>query len=189
MLINFIGSPSSGKTTTAAMLYASLKETGIVCEFSTEQARLYIARKRVRLSLPPSKFPTLTDADQILIMQKQLEIDETFVESCGPNVLVISDSSPLNSLLYMDSETLSKKSVKDCIARSIAITTATFLAEPIAMTWSKDPNRVHTQKQSQAVQQRIAPILATLPPFRVVPLCGSPTERLLAVQNYVFRLL
>jgi len=189
MLINFIGSPSSGKTTTAAMLFASLKEAGVLCELSGEQARLYIARKKLQLALTPEQFPPLDDSDQFAIMRQQLEVDETFVTSCGPKVLVISDSSPINSLLYMSSARRTAAEVQEYVARSLSITSATFLAAPISRVWSVDPNRVHSQEQSQAVQRQIPELIASLPSFKVIDVCGTPTDRLLAVQNFVFGLL
>jgi len=190
MLINFIGAPCSGKTTTAAMLFSSLKETGISCELSSEQARLYIARKKVQLKLSPKQFPTLTDKDQVKIMVQQLEVDEALVTSCGCDVLVISDSSPINSLLYMGTKTRTASEVQEYIRRSLKITSATFLAAPIVRrNGVADPNRIHSQAQSDLVQQQIPALLSSLPPFKVIDLCGSPAERLLAVQNYAFGLL
>ena len=47
MYVNFIGAPCSGKTTSAAKLFAELKEMGLEVEFVSEYARLYIAKKRI----------------------------------------------------------------------------------------------------------------------------------------------
>ncbi len=191
MLFNFLGSPQSGKTTTAAMTFASLKEIGLVSEFSSEQARLYIARQRVLWGYGPDDKVTLTDEDQVEIMKQQLEVDETLVKACGPAVFIISDSSPLNSMLYMSPKCRNRGDVLDMYRRSKAITTGSFYMHTIYRGWvdQRDPNRIHDEEQSQQIDKLIPQFLMEDPELndKVTPVFGSTTERLLIVKNRIFR--
>lgn len=186
MLFNFIGCPQSGKTTTAAMLFAGLKETGVVAEFCPEQARYYIAKLRVTNNLLPEDPLTLTDEDQYNIMKAQVENDETFVKACGRTVMIVSDSSPLNSLLYMTPDFRKSKEVQELVERSRYITDASFYAHPIYRPYVHDPNRIHSEAQARLIDKQIPDLLKLYPTLPVVEIDGSVTERLLLVQNRVF---
>ena len=173
------------------MTFASLKEIGLVSEFSSEQARLYIAYKRVLWGYGPEDKVVLTDEDQLEIMKKQLEVDETLVKACGPEVFIISDSSPLNSVLYMSLEARQRPEVMEMVKRSLAITTGSFYMHPIYRGWSdqRDPNRIHDYEQSQKIDLRIPQRPGELPDLndKTTPVFGTTTERLLTVKNRIFR--
>lgn len=188
MLFNFIGCPQSGKTTTAAMAFASLKENGFITEFSSEQARLYIANRRVHLNLKPQDSFKLTDVDQLNIMESQLRIDETLVKACGPDVFIISDSSPLNSVLYMSPEFRRRPEVIQMVKRSVELTTTFFYMHPITQGWSWDPNRVHNFEESMKIDHLIPQLLAELPDLnlKTVPVFGTVPERLMTVKDRMF---
>lgn len=186
MFINFIGCPQSGKTTTAAMCFASLKETGVVTEFSSEQARFYIARQRVEQQLQPEDNLSLTDEDQFQIMKAQVERDSILVKACGPRVVIISDSSPLNSLLYMTPEFRADRRVQSLWDKSLQITDVSFYAHPIYKPYLNDPNRIHTEAQSRAIDQMIPEMLKAFPELLIVEIDGNVSERLLLVQNRIF---
>jgi hypothetical protein len=191
MLFNFLGSPQSGKTTTAAMTFASLKEIGLVSEFSSEQARLYIAQQRVLWGYGPEDKVTLTDQDQVEIMRRQLEMDETLVKACGPEVFIISDSSPVNSMLYMSPEARRRGDVLDMYRRSKALTTGIFYMHPIYRGWSdqRDPNRIHDYEQSQLIDKLIPEFLKEDPELndKTIAVLGTTVERLLTVKTRIFR--
>ena len=186
MLFNFIGCPQSGKTTTAAMLFASMKETGMVAEFNLEQARFYIAKLRVKYQIPPDKSFSLDDADQFEIMKAQVEADETLVKACGPKVTIISDSSPLNSMLYMTEDFKNTPEVQELASRSLAITDLSFHMLPIYRPYLEDPNRIHTEEQSKIIDQEIPKLLSRFPGLNVAGVSGTMAERLLLVQNRIF---
>lgn len=186
MLFNFIGCPQSGKTTTAAMLFSSMKETGMIAEFCPEQARFYIAKLRVKLGLRPEEQLALKDIDQFKIMLAQVEADEILVKACGDKVVIISDSSPLNSMLYMSPEFRDNKDVKDLAKRSLELTSMSFHAYPIYKPYLQDPNRIHTEEQSKLIDLQIPALLANYPFLNVVPIDGNMSERLLVVQNRIF---
>lgn len=173
------------------MVFASLKEIGLVSEFSSEQARLYIARQRVLWGYGPEDKMALTDEDQFEIMKKQLEVDETLVKACGPEVFIISDSSPLNSMFYMSPECRKRGDVLDMYRRSKAITTASFYMHPIYRGWSdqRDPNRIHDYEESQLIDKLIPQFLAEDPDLndKTVAVVGTTNERLLTVKNRIFR--
>jgi len=183
MLVNFIGSPASGKTTTAAMLFATLKECGVSTEFIVEEARRYIALRKES----PEDMPLLSDADQYHIMATQLQSEQWMVRSCGPQTLVISDGSPLNALLYMSPEFRGNTSDGFPVQKLIQYTrelmkkgSLTFLCEPL---WNyrsvRDPNRVHSSEEIQKIDDLVVPVMSA--EFDLNGwhwLRGSPKERL-----------
>lgn len=180
MLVSFIGSPCSGKTTTAALLFAQLKEQGTACEFITEQARSYIAELRIKQGLLPQERIKLTDSDQVAIMERQLNLDAAFRYSVGEDGLVIADSSPLNALLYMTEHTRNTEQVKKLTAQAVQLTDLVFYTPALESFFGFDPNRVHTFAESEAIAQSIYPILNGSCPeifSKVVPLKGSPQTR------------
>lgn len=93
MLVGFVGAPSSGKTSLAAEVFVTLKKSGLSAEFIAEFARLHIARKR-----RPGQELTLTESDQLHIFDQQHLLEKTMNNS---STIVITDSSPLNTLLYL----------------------------------------------------------------------------------------
>jgi hypothetical protein len=186
MLFNFIGCPQSGKTTTAAMVFASMKEVSRVAEFCPEQARFYIARRRVRAGLRPQDHLALDDADQFEIMKAQLEADEVLVKACGPEVIIVSDSSPLNSMLYMSPWYRKTKEVQDMALRSLEITKTSFYAQPIYRPYQQDPNRIHDEEQSRAIDKLIPELLQEYPGLNVAEIHGTVSERLLICQDRIF---
>lgn len=178
MLVSFVGSPCSGKTTTAAMLFAALKEQGNPCEFITEQARSYIAELRYKGQIPPSAPVKLTDEDQIAIMLRQLHLDTAFRYSVGDGV-VIADSSPLNALLYMTPEC--RERVKEHTEEAVNQTDLVLFSPAVHYApFGADPNRVHTMEQSHEIEKSIYAVFNQFCPLifpKVVPLRGTPSTR------------
>lgn len=186
MLFNFIGCPQSGKTTTAAMVFASMKETGIVAEFIPEQARYYIAKLRVQKNLLPEEKLILNDSNQIEIMKHQVEMDEILVKACGDRVIILSDSSPLNAMLYMSFTCRRSKEVQDLALRSLVITKTSFWAHPIYRPYQQDPNRIHSEEESKSIDKRIPELVSEFPTLNVVNIHGTTSERLLIVQDRIY---
>lgn len=185
-LFNFIGCPQSGKTTIAALLFAGLKEVGMVAEFSPEQARFYIAQQRVIQGLRPEQKLVLTDSDQLNIMRAQVEVDEVLVKSCGPKVFIIGDSSPFNSMLYMSPEFRESVEVQELAHRAQNITTASFLAEMLDRPFELDPNRVHDESQSRKINELIPILLSKFPKLETCSVHGTTPQRVLLAQNLIF---
>lgn len=178
MNIAFIGCPSSGKTTTAAMVFAKLKEAGVPAEFVPEYARLYIARERVGQNLEPHQDVHLCDDDQLNIMFEQHNVCEIMSKACGPDVVVVNDSSALLALLYMSDVQRAALSVQICVEEIVKNTNVFFYAAPIEDPFLFDPNRVHDQKQSLAIDAEIPKVLSRYAPdVKLVPLTGSPELR------------
>lgn len=178
MLISFLGSPGSGKTTTAAMLFAMLKEQGTNCEFITEQARSYIAAKRLREGKPAPEAIELTDGDQCEIMTMQYDIDLAFRFSCrNYPTIIVSDSSPLNSLLYMSPEC--RMQDRDFSNRVVEQTDIFFICPALGLH-SADANRVHTAEQSIEIDKKLVQTLTEVVPAfsrKAVFLRGEPTAK------------
>lgn len=180
VLISFVGSPCSGKTTTAAMLFAALKEQGHVCDFITEQARSYIAKHRFAQGLGPNDPVQLSDEDQIHIMDAQLSLDRAFRFAVGDSGLVICDSTPLLGLMYMNPETRNDPRVKRIVEESVKTTDILFFCPAVSPPPGLDPNRVHTLEQSREVERNLFPVFQQHCPgifSKVVPLKGLPTTR------------
>ncbi len=175
------------------MFFASLKDSGQISEFIPEQARVYIANKRleayeaVQLKelqdgtiggvAPWSTKIELTDEDQSLIMNKQSKADLTMLLASGPSTTVVTDSSPLNALFYMSPE--SRKKHVDLAKEVASRTSIFFYVKPVAFT-SGDFNRIHSEKFSKELDDQILPLLAECVPEiipKIIPLIGRAEER------------
>lgn len=159
MKIQFIGCPCSGKTTTAAQVFARLKESGMTCEFIPEQARLYIAKARLSSRTSPRDSLILTDEDQLLIMKQQNAAEQLMQRACGDDVLIITDSSPLNSILYMTDAFRQKEEVSACVTQAVQQVDLIFYSPPVMIGSPFDPNRVHTMQESLKINDSIPEIL------------------------------
>ena len=154
MLIGFLGIPSSGKTTLAATTFVELKRMGICAEFVVEIARGYIAKKRRETK----QDVVLTDEDQSRIMLQQAEAEDLMNDK---QVIVISDSSPLNSLLYL-TESLYEKVIGETndivnLVRDYDMLVVCHESDaPIA----KDLNRLHGEESRRGLTARLEKLVA-----------------------------
>ncbi len=190
MLFSIIGSPCSGKTTVASAVFAKLKEDGIPAEYISEQARVYIAKKRVRLGLDPVAQFEMTDHDQFNIMEDQLELEEVLSKACGPDVILIADSSSLNSLLYMSQDFRQDRFVQQMTARSVELINTVFVAPPVQRSGALDPNRVHDYQQSLEIHTSIPNVLQECCPLlKTLPLIGYPSNRMALVLQEIYRVI
>jgi predicted ATPase len=176
MIVNFVGAAGSGKTTTAAMLFAQLKQQHIVCEFITEQARIYIAQYRLDRNVKPNEEIHFHDFDQLDIMSNQSKIEHAFINSVG-NGVVITDSSPLNALLYMSQWFKDKRKIdchigrqlNDLIEQSVKNIDVVFFCPITRSMVEDDHNRIHSFEQSIEVEKSIKPIFTECCPA-VIPI-------------------
>jgi nicotinamide riboside kinase len=184
MLVTFIGPPCSGKTTTAARLFADLKEQGLPAEFLAEYARMYIAQKR-RFEGPD--FPGLDDWDQVAILTEQAKSES--ILSFDKTSIVVADSSAVSALLYMTDDFIAREQLRRpdygglnaieearrCAQRYDIV----FRCSPVRPGVLYDPNRVHSYEQSVELDKRITPIfeLVGLDTSKVVPLFGDTRFR------------
>lgn len=162
MLVGFIGSPLSGKTTIAAQAFAELKKMGIPnVEFLSEQARQYIATAKYYF---PYK-NTLDDNDQTNIYCAQRKLEVVLSSSVGHHGVVVCDSLALNSLFYMSpmfrEQFFHNYNIKDLI--QFYSTQLIFKCAPVGFS-TNDTLRLHNAQQSQEIEDKINSIL-TLPTF------------------------
>ncbi len=160
MLVGFIGVPYSGKTTTAAMLFSSLKEGGIVSEFLPEAARLYIAEQRYdnRTSDMDDKV-VLLDRDQKEILERQYTSEVVMKTACGDEAVIVTDSNILNTLLYMSNRCAANPGVVSLVKAGINQYDLMFVCGTLPRDQVNDPNRIHTAGQSIALAEKLTYIL------------------------------
>lgn len=179
MLVNFLGSPQSGKTTTAAMLFAKLKENHMVAEFVLEQARLKIAENRFKTGES-----SLTTEDQLEIFNRQTHCE--LVMASKSNSIVISDSSPINNLIYLPDDGWKKDlyRIGEVMKHLYELKPLVFLCQPIDNSQKiVDMNRIHSLNESIQLHSKFNEIngFFNLSP---VQLFGTPEQRLaLALQT------
>lgn len=186
------------------MVFAALKDAGQITEFVPEQARIYIAEKRqeafeaycqaenkrntgkefkdIEISgMAPWSIPIeLTDGDQIRIMMKQKAADSLIYMSSGPGATIVTDSSPINSLFYMSDDCQLKQSASETIEHAKQHTSLFFYVKPIANQGAGDLLRLHNDKFSRELDDKIIPLVCKLCPdiaHKVIPLIGSAEER------------
>jgi len=174
MLIGFVGSPCSGKTTTAAALFSELKNVGQPVEFFPEYAREYIMRMRFS-----SGSRSLSKNDQLQIYWKQKEIENMY-KTMSPNSLTITDGSTLNSYFYGLQEDL-------ILEQELSRYDLIFFCRGLKRSVSDD-NRVHDIDFSKKLDISMAQKIASLPPFiseRVHTLWGTKEQRLQAALDFL----
>lgn len=160
MLIGFIGAPCSGKSTIAVKIFANLKELNTKSELIVEQARQYIAKLRYDNQLTRETPIELTDKDQTNIARKQIEIEQWMKHSCGPTTIIVSDSSVLNTMLYIEKLT---PELYKFFENAASIYDLLFFCHPINIkSLPDDPNRVHNLEEIKALQTQSMKILSLI---------------------------
>lgn len=177
MLVGFVGAACSGKSTTASRLFAELKELGTPVEYITEQARIVIARKRYEQL---SEKVYLTDLDQLQIVIKQDHLERIMMGSCGPDVAIITDTSILNTLLYMSEDYKKRDNVEKIMKTGIDKYDILFLCGLVPrLITSVDPNRLHTEDESRILHDKLEPLIEKFAPNKkIIHLEGPPHVRL-----------
>lgn len=159
MLVGFIGSPCSGKTTTAAKLFAELKDMGLPAEYVAERARFHISRKKFIIRQKGYGDFSLTDEDQISIANSQF-LDEKIMKA--DDIIVVTDSCVLNSLLYMTEETRNREDIKQFMQDALKEYDIIFICAPVNRPKGKDPNRVHDEGFSIKIHGEIETLLVPM---------------------------
>lgn len=157
MLVGFIGSPCSGKTTTAAKLFAELKDCGQPTEYIAEVARSHIAEKKFLLRQQGCEHLfSLDDGDQLAIAAAQYRSELVMNQK---ELIVITDSCVLNSLLYMTPSMRENAEVKQLAEEAIKKYDVFFVCAPVPRPAGEDPNRVHNEAASMLIHEQIESLL------------------------------
>ncbi len=176
MIVGFVGTPCSGKSTIATKMFSSFKESGTNCELIVEVARQYIANKRFEEKLKNQPI-VLTDADQQQIAHKQWEVERNMQYSCGTSTIIVSDSSIMNAGLYM-SEAAFKGLTGFFKDRTLSYDLI-FFCHPINLkSLPSDPNRVHNLEEIKLLNDRaneLLSVIKSVPGANVQELLGSIT--------------
>lgn len=153
MLVGFIGAPCSGKTTVASKLFAELKDMGLPTDYVAEQARFYIANKRfMQRRNNEGEDVVLTDEDQLAIARQQFRHELVMSD---PRTILITDSSVLNSLLYMSDEFRSTEAVQSLAKMAMEKYDLLFICHPVQRPTGVDPNRIHDEDSSRKIHEKI----------------------------------
>jgi nicotinamide riboside kinase len=159
MLIGFIGTPCSGKTTIAAKLFASLKEIGMKTEIVAEQARQYIAEVRYTNHMKYNDPVSLTNDDQLNIYKAQMHAESIMMNSTAPETIIISDSSCLNAGLYLDS-TFDLNPDRGFFTKADNHYDILFFCHNLNLRFlPEDSNRIHSLDDINGLQDRALKLL------------------------------
>lgn len=160
MLIGFLGAPCSGKSTTASRLFADFKERGYSAEFINEQARIHIAQKRLNhsRSLKDSSFH-LTDNDQFQIATAQYDLETLMASQADPDTLIITDTSVLNSALYVSEQSLNTPNFLGLISKATLQYDLLFLCDIVTRPTVRDLNRIHSPEESFTLHDKLLILL------------------------------
>lgn len=154
MLVGFVGIPSSGKTTQAAETFVRLKKMGVITEFVTEVARQYIAAKRQGIGEGAQL--VLTDEDQGAIFKRQADLESLMKD---PRSITISDSSPLNSLIYMSHAKRGETFDSGDPLRVLDSYDLLVICNDRPSLSEDDPNRIHGPEVRQQLSQELADVI------------------------------
>jgi len=163
LLIGFFGLPDTGKTTTAALVFARIKEIGLPCEFLTEQARLLIAEARYNNT-------PIDSALQEQVFVSQMRYEKVLKQT---SMITITDSCLYNSLFYLPDQAL--EASKDVIPSNHY--DIIFWCDQTEKSSSiKDENRIHTPTDIQQLSSKTKDILENIP-FKTSKLTGTIKNR------------
>jgi hypothetical protein len=175
MLIGFIGTPCSGKTTIAAKLFASMKEIGMKTELIVEQARTYIANKRFQEGISYKEKVILTNEDQLSIYKLQSALEFKMKNSCSPDTVIITDTCAFNAGIYTD-ETFELNHDRKFFTNAVGHYDLIFYCHPINLRFlPEDSNRIHSLEEIQKLDKRTLEVIDACHKnnFNVFDLLGS----------------
>jgi nicotinamide riboside kinase len=167
--IGFMGSPYSGKTTTAAHVFAELKRLGFAAEFYPEYAREYIRNTRAEKGSV-----ILTDQDQVLIAAMQALAEDRIMRHSGESVVLVTDGAALNAFFYQKV----KQGIEPVTnAKSYDIL---FFSRNIEAPRSVDGNRLHDVEFSKIVDTEMDAFVKVSGLANIVELSGGVDDRVAA---------
>jgi nicotinamide riboside kinase len=185
LIVELVGSPSSGKTTLAAFIFAELKESSIPCELVPEFARYYIVHKREEKGLSYKDPLVLTDTDQFAIATMQAQNELIYYNNSSPDTVVVADSSPYNALLYAKEHLQNNEAFKRQLEVLNNTNRLLFYCPPVHKSITNDYNRIHSPEQIEGLDFKIKDLVKeyNLP---VIELYGSVVSRKLAALRAIY---
>jgi len=177
-LIGFVGSPYSGKTTTAALLFGELKKAGIQVEYLPEYAR-----DRIRELKNMRSKVILDEPAQVFIRDFQQVLEERHLLHNGDGAITVTDGSTVNSFFYNGSNNLESE-----INRYDVL----FFSRNIEERSATDENRVHDLEFSKQMENKILNSLNMICPIlktNLIELDGDIDTRLATAIRAASKLL
>lgn len=145
LVVSLFAGPGTGKSTTAAQVFAHLKMAGVNAELVTEYAKEWAWQRR-----------EVTSLDQFYLFGKQLHRESRLY---GKVDVIVTDSSPAISAFY------AAKYTSPCIAEAVATSVHAVRAEreadylDIQLVRTKPYNpagRYQTEEQAKAIDNELA---------------------------------
>jgi len=155
MIIGITGPIGSGKTTVAAGVFSRLKKYGMAAEYVSEYARRYIRGKVDRY---PYWLPN--NFDQFRIMMTQFDEEEMHEPT---NVTMVTDTSPLNSLLYISHPVKNDYIINDFYSLTLERKDVIYFhCLSVPNPTIKDPNRIHDAEQIKALEEKCSVLVTKI---------------------------
>jgi AAA domain-containing protein len=169
--IGFVGSPFSGKTTTAAHVFAELKRLGHPVEFLPEHAREHIRNRRKEAHIQGTKEVPMGDDDQMRICRGQYDAEHDIMNFSGDSVILISDGSTVNASFYTERELFDAEKL-------LSQYDILFFSRNVERAGDGvDGNRVHDADFSKLVDAHMKQFFSIRVPANVVELSGGVDDR------------
>jgi hypothetical protein len=119
---------------------------------------MYVARERYY------GHTQLTDHDMFCIMQDQLVWERIMRAGVSEEGILVTDSSPLNSLFYMSVEGQAEAKTFGLVTEANRTADLIFYCPPTGSSHLNEPNRIHDAKASEEINAKIMPVLAAFAP-------------------------
>jgi hypothetical protein len=101
-------------------------------------------------------------------MFNQVRWERTLLQASGSDVYVITDTSPLNTLLYMPPDLRETPEVQGLVKAALELEEVydgvSFYCLPVPEEQGHDPNRIHDAKQSAAINAIIPEVMTAYAP-------------------------
>lgn len=162
--INLYGSPSSGKSTLAGLIFGQMKSLRYNVGFTQEYAK--------ELVYQGIDMRNITEADRIIILGEQFRREKMFDGKVG---YMVTDSPMLLTAYYHEKNNSEYSYAKDIVLRHLKEDEYHFWLEPI--NHFEKEGRSHNEKESLEINKELKKYLKESG-IKLISIDGNPEERL-----------